>query len=152
MGRLSLGKRAEIETCCARITRSTRDSWLEAQMRWLTVLGFVLVSASGHAQINPQALTLAGLSDCITEAIATGSIDDSGPVIIYSCSDSKAKTLYNFLGRKVRAEIVQDRNGKFENRHFGNNACYHRVEDPGGKAADDFRCDLILAIGDILNE
>ena len=121
-------------------------------MRRLAVLCFVFVSASAHAQINPQALTVAGLSDCIKDAIATGSIEDSGPVIIYSCSEAKAKTLYNFLGRKVRAEIIQDRNGKFENRHFGNSACYHRVEDPGGKAADDFRCDLILAIGDILSE
>ena len=121
-------------------------------MRWLAVLFFVLVGTSGYAQINPQALTLAGVSDCIKEAITTGSIEDGGPIIIYSCSEAKAKTLYNFLGRKVRAEIVQDRNGKFENRQFGNNACYHRVEDPGGKAADEFRCDLILAIGDILSE
>jgi hypothetical protein len=121
-------------------------------MKWLAVLGFVFVSASAYAQINPQALTVAGLSDCIKDAIATGSIEDSSPVIIYSCSEAKAKTLYNFLGRKVRAEIIQDPNGKFENRHFGNSACYHRVEDPGGKAADDFRCDLILAIGDILSE
>lgn len=121
-------------------------------MRWLTILCFALVGTSAYAQINPQALTLAGLNECITEAITTGSVEDSGPVIIYSCSESKAKTLYNFLGRKVRAEVVQDRNGKFENRHFGNSACYHRVEDLGGKAADDFRCDLILAIGDILSE
>jgi hypothetical protein len=118
----------------------------------LAILCFVLVSAPAYAQVNPQALTLAGVSDCVQEAIATGSVEDSGSVIIYSCSEIKAKTLYNFLGRKVRAQIVQDRNGKFENRPFGNNACYHRVEDPSGKAADDFRCDLILAIGDILSE
>jgi hypothetical protein len=121
-------------------------------MRWLVVLCFVLVSASAHAQINPQALIVAALSDCIKEAIVKGSIEDGGPVIIYSCGEAKAKILYNFLGRNVRAQIAQDRNGKFENRHFGNNACYHRVEDPDGKAADDFRCDLILAIGDILSE
>ena len=121
-------------------------------MRWLVVLCFVLASALADAQINPQALTLAGVSDCIKEAIATGSVEDGGPAIIYSCSEAKAKTLYNFLARKVRAEIVQDRNGKFENRHFGNSACYHRVEDSSGKAADDFRCDLILAIGDVLSE
>jgi hypothetical protein len=108
---------------------------LEAPMRWLAILGFLFVSTSSLAQINPQ-----------------GSIEDGGPMIIYSCSEAKAKTLYNFLGRKVRAQVVQDRNGKFENRQFGNNACYHRVEDPDGKAADDFRCDLILAVGDILSE
>src|ERR1700720_1770482 len=125
-------------------------SWLEAQMKWLAVLCLVLVSASGHAQINPQALTLAGVSDCVKEAIVAGSVEDSGSMIIYSCSDTKAKTLYNFLGRKVRAQIVQDRNGKFENRHFGNSACYHRIEDQSGKAADDFRCDLIMTIGDVL--
>jgi hypothetical protein len=121
-------------------------------MRWLAAFCFVLVNASCYAQINPQALTLAAVSDCLKEAITTGATEDSGPVIIYSCSEAKAKTLYNFLGRKVRAQIVQDRNGKFENRQFGNNACYHRVEDPGGKAADEFRCDLILAIDDILSE
>jgi hypothetical protein len=121
-------------------------------MRWLAILCFVFVSPASYAQINPQALTLAGLSDCLKEALVTGSVDDSGPVIVYSCSEAKAKTLYNFLGRKVRAQVVQDRNGKFENRQFGNNACYHRVEEPDGKTADDFRCDLILTIGDILSE
>ena len=121
-------------------------------MRWFAVLCFVLASTSSYGQINPQALTLAGVSDCLKEAITTGAVEDSGPVIIYSCSEAKAKTLYNFLSRKVRAQIVQDRNGKFENRQFGNNACYHRVEDSGGKAADEFRCDLILAVGEILNE
>jgi hypothetical protein len=121
-------------------------------MRWLAILGFLFVSTLSHAQINPQALTIAGLNDCLKEALVTGSVEDSGPVITYSCSETKAKTLYNFLDRKVRAQIVQDRNGKFENRQFGNNACYHRVEDPNGKAADDFRCDLVLAIGDILSE
>jgi hypothetical protein len=122
------------------------------QMRWLATLCFVFVGTASYAQINPQALTLAGLGDCLKEALVTGSVDDSGGVIVYSCSGAKAKTLYNFLGRKVRAQIAQDRNGKFENRQFGNNACYHRVEESDGKAADDFRCDLILTIGDILSE
>jgi len=120
--------------------------------RWLVVIGFVLVATPGHAQINPQALTVAGVSDCIKEAIGTSSVEDNGSVIIFSCDAAKAKTLYNFVGRKVRVQIVQDRNGKFENRPFGNNACYHRIEDASGKAADEFRCDLILAIGDILRD
>jgi len=113
---------------------------------------FALISSSSYAQINPKGLTLAGVSDCLKEAIGTSSVEDNGSVIVFSCSAAKAKTLYNFIGRKVRAEVVQDRNGKFENRQFGNNACYHRVEDPNGKAADDFRCDLIMAIGDALSE
>ena len=116
------------------------------------VMSFVLAGVPGYAQISPQALTLAGLNDCIKEALDAGSVEDDGTILIFSCSAAKAKTLYNFLGRKVRAEVVQDRNGKFENRHFGNNACYHRVEDPNGKSADEFRCDLILAIGDILSD
>lgn len=120
--------------------------------RWITVVCLALTAVPGYAQINPQALTMAGVSDCIKEAIDTSSVEDGGSVIIYSCGLAKAKTLYNFLGRKVHAQIVQDRNGKFENRQFGNNACYHRIEDPNGKAADDFRCDLILAVGDVLGE
>jgi hypothetical protein len=113
---------------------------------------FVLVAASAHAQIGPKEFTLAGVSDCIKEAIGTSSVEDNGPVIIFSCSATRAKTLFSFLGRKVRVEVVQDRNGKFENRQFGNSACYHRIEEPSGKAADDFRCDLILTIGDALSE
>jgi hypothetical protein len=120
--------------------------------RFAMVIWFVLASVPSHAQISPQALTLAGVNDCIKEAISSGSVEDDGAVLIFSCSATKAKILYNFLGRKVPAQVVQDRNGKFENRHFGNNACYHRVEDPTGKAADEFRCDLILAIGDVLSE
>jgi hypothetical protein len=118
------------------------------------VLGICLaiVSMPGHAQVGPKELTLAGMSDCIKEAIGNSSVEDNGSIIIFSCSTAKAKTLFNFLGRKVRLEVVQDKNGKFENRQFGNNACYHRVEEPGGKAADDFRCDLILTVGDVLSD
>jgi hypothetical protein len=116
------------------------------------VFCFAIVAVPGHAQISPKEMTIAGMSDCIKDAIGTNSIEDNGPIIVFSCSTAKAKTLYNFLGRKVRAEVVQDKNGKFENRQFGNNACYHRIEEPGGKAADDFRCDLVLTIGDVLND
>jgi hypothetical protein len=112
------------------------------------VLGFALVAFSANAQTGPQTITLAGMVDCIKEATTAGSVEHDGNVIIFSCAAAKAKTLYNFLGRKVRAEVVLDRNGKFENRQFGNSACYHQVEDPGGKSTDEFRCDLIMAIGD----
>jgi len=120
--------------------------------RWGVTICFMLVTASGYTQVNPQALTLAGVSDCMKEAIGTSSVEDNGSAIVFSCSAAKAKTLYNFLGRKVHAQIVQDRNGKFENRQFGNSACYHRIEDPNGKVADDFRCDLTLVVGDILSD
>ena len=120
--------------------------------RFALVIGLAIVAVPGHAQISPKDLTLSGMSDCIKEAIGTSSVEDNGSIIIFSCSTAKAKTLFNFLGRKVRLEVVQDKNGKFENRAFGNNACYHRIEEPGGKAADDFRCDLILTIGDVLSD
>ena len=92
--------------------------------RWMVIAYLALVPASIQAQINPQALTLAGVNDCIKEAIGTSSVEDSGSVIIYSCSAVKAKALYNFVGRKAH----------------------------NGKPADDFRCDLILGIGDVLSE
>ena len=120
--------------------------------RLVIIICFLLVTAPSHAQIGAKELTLAGVSDCIKEAIGTSSVENTGPVILFFCNAAKAKTLYNFLGRKVRAEVVQDSNGKFENRQFGNNACYHRIEDPSGKAADDFRCDLFLTIGDALGD
>ena len=122
-------------------------------MTRLTALAFVMTYAAtaAHAQIGPKSMTLSGISDCVAEAIATSSVEDNGSVLIFSCSATKAKALFNFLGRKVRAEVVQDRNGKFENRQFGNSACYHRVADQAGKAADEFRCDLIMAIGDALS-
>ena len=116
------------------------------------VISFVLISASVNAQTNPQAMILSGLSDCIKDAIATSSVKANGDILIFSCSAAKAKILYNFIGNKIQAEVVLDRNGKFDNRQFGNNACYHRVEDQSGKAADEFRCDLILTIGDTLGE
>ena len=116
------------------------------------VILFVLIAASVDAQTDSQAMILSGLSDCIRDAIATSSVKVNDDILIFSCSAGKAKILYNFLGNKIPAEVVLDRNGKFENRQFGNNACYHRVEDQGGKAADEFRCDLILAIGDTLSE
>src|ERR1700680_447799 len=100
--------------------------------RLMIMICFVLVTAPSHAQIGAKELTLAGMSDCIKEAIDTSSVESTGAAIILFCTAAKARTLYNFLGRKVHAEVVQDSNGKFENRPFGNNECYHRIEDPGG--------------------
>ncbi len=121
-------------------------------IRLAVVSCVAFVATSSYAQINVRTLTLAGVSDCMTEAIATNSVEDEGPVIVFSCNAGRAKTLYNFLGRRIRTEVVQDRNGKFENRQFGNSACYHRVEDQSGKTVDEFRCDLIMPIGDLLSE
>jgi hypothetical protein len=112
----------------------------------------MLVTVSSYAQVSSKDFALAGVSDCMKDAISTNSMEDNGTAIIFSCSAAKAKALYGFLGRKIRVEVVQDRNGKFENRQFGNNACYHRIADPSGKAADDFRCDLLLMIGDALSD
>lgn len=109
-------------------------------------------TAPAAAQINTRTLTLAGVSDCIAEAIATKSVDEDGIAIVFSCTDAKARTLYNFLGRKIQAEVVEDRNGKFENRAFGNSACYHRIVDQSGQAADEFRCDLVIAVGEALGQ
>jgi hypothetical protein len=118
-------------------------------------IGFAVMAFAatpGAAQINATTLTLAGVSDCIAEAIASNAVEGDGAVVIFSCTAAKARTLYNFLGKKVRAEVVQDRNGKFENRRFGNSACYHHIEDASGDAADEFRCDLVMAIGEALGE
>jgi hypothetical protein len=116
------------------------------------VAGAILsvVSASVHAQISPQALTSSGITDCIKEAIGNSSVEQNGNALFFSCSEAKAKVLFNLLARKIQLEVVQDRNGKFENRQFGNNACYHRIEDATGKPTDDFRCDVVVLIGDSL--
>jgi hypothetical protein len=122
-------------------------------MKRLVLLSFItLVAAPAHAQISAKELTLAGISDCVKEAIGTSSVEDGGGIVIFSCNAAKAKILFNFLGRKVPIDVVQDKNGKFENRPFGNNACYHRIEDASGKAADEFRCDVIVTIGELLGE
>jgi len=131
----------------------TRGRRLDTYVRGLAfIAGLAFVTAPGYAQIGARELTMAAVSDCIKEAIGTGSVENNGPVVIFFCSAAKARTLYNFLGSKVHADVVQDSNGKFENREFGNNACYHRIEEPSGKAADDFRCDLLLTIGDALSD
>ena len=110
------------------------------------VILFVLIAASVDAQTDSQAMILSGLSDCIRDAIASSSVKANGDLLIFSCSNAKA------IGNKIPTEVVLDRNGKFDNRQFGNNACYHRVEDQNGKATDEFRCDLMLTIGDKLSE
>jgi hypothetical protein len=118
----------------------------------VAILGLVLLSAPGQAEVGAKDLTLAGVGDCLREAVSANSLEDGGDAIILSCRAEKARILFNILARKTRAEAVQDKNGKFENRQFGNNACYHRIEDPDGKPANDFRCDLILVTGDALKE
>lgn len=95
---------------------------------------------------------MAGLTDCITEAITANSVVHDGSPIIVSYDMANVKTLYNFVGKKIRTEVIYDRNGKFENRQFGNSACYHRIEDKSGKTADEFRCDLVMATGQILGD
>jgi hypothetical protein len=120
--------------------------------RLTATICFVFVAASACAQISPRAMTFSAVRDCLNDAISNSSVEDNGTVLVFSCTAAKAKILYNFLGRKIRTEVVQDRNGRFENRQFGNNACYHRVEDQSGKAADEFRCDLMVAIGEELSD
>ena len=105
-----------------------------------------------QAEVGSKDMTLAGISDCMKEAMSSSTVEDGGDAIILSCNAEKAKVLFNFLGKKVRAEVVQDKNGKFENRAFGNNACYRRIEDSNGTASNEFRCDLILVIGEALKE
>jgi hypothetical protein len=118
----------------------------------LAHMTLALMAPSARAQVTPQSMTLSGVSDCIKDAIATGSVEGNGNILQFSCNAARAKALYNFLGRKIRAEVVQDRNGKFENRQFGNSACYHRIEDQAAKAVDEFRCDLIMVVGDAIRE
>jgi len=120
--------------------------------RLAMIFCLVMMTTPGHTQIGAKELTLAGVSDCIKEAIGTGAVESNGPIVIFSCSAAKARILYNFLGAKIHADVVHDSNGKFDNRQFGNSACYHRTEDPSGKPADDFRCDLLLTIGDALSD
>lgn len=125
-------------------------------MKTLICLTFLLsaiaLSHPVRAQVGAKDLTLAGLSDCVKEAMGAGSIEDAGGAVVLSCNAEKAKVLFNFLGKKVLAQVVEDKNGKFENRPFGNNACYHRIEDSSGKSANEFRCDLILVTGDVLKD
>jgi len=122
-------------------------------MRRVAGLSCVMfVATSSYAQINERTLTVAGLTDCITEAITADSVVNDGSAIIFSCNMGDAKTLYNFVGKKIPTEMIYDRNGKFENRQFGNSACYHRIADKNGKTADEFRCDLVMAIGEILGD
>jgi hypothetical protein len=116
----------------------------------VAILALTLLSAPGQAEVGAKDLTLAGVGDCLKEAISANALEDAGDAMILSCRAEKARTLFNILARKVRVEAVQDKNGKFENRQFGNNACYHRIEDPDGKPANDFRCDLVLVTGDAL--
>ncbi len=119
-------------------------------IRTATIATALLLSTSAYAQFGPLAMTSSGISDCMREAIGSSSVEQNGGALFFSCSETRAKVLFNLLARKIQVEVIQDRNGKFENRVFGNNACYHRIEDAMGKQADDFRCDLILLIGDSL--
>jgi hypothetical protein len=111
-----------------------------------------LIAVSADAQISSRTMTLSAISDCIKDVIAANAVEDNGGVLIFPCTAARAKALYNFLGQKIRTDVVQDRNGKFENRPFGNNACYHRIEDQNGKSADEFRCDLVMTVGDELKD
>jgi hypothetical protein len=126
------------------------SAFLGLEIRIVAIVSALLFSISARAQIGPQAVTSSGISDWMDEAIGNSAVEQDGNAIYFSCFDTKAKILFNRLSRKVRVEVIQDRNGKFENRLFGNNACYHRIEDTTGKRADDFCCDLILLIADLL--
>lgn len=118
----------------------------------LATLPLLLIAAPAGTQTGPQSMTVAAFMECLKDAVSGGDVDQGDGIVAFSCSAAKAKVLYNFLGRKIKAEIVNDRNGKFENRQFAGSACYHRIADDAGKTVDDFRCDLILAVGDALQD
>jgi hypothetical protein len=74
--------------------------------RLAAVLCFILVAASVDAQTDPQAMMLSGLSDCIKDAIGISSVEVNSDSVIFSCNAARAKILYNFLGKKIRAEVI----------------------------------------------
>jgi len=110
--------------------------------KFALVICLLLVSASSHAQLATE-FTIAGVTDCMKEAIETNSVENSGGVVVFSCNTVKARTLFNFLGRKIRIEVVQDKNGKFENRQLETTRVTTGSKIPAAKAADEFRCDLV---------
>ncbi|WP_315739234.1 MULTISPECIES: hypothetical protein [unclassified Bradyrhizobium] len=117
--------------------------------KFIMFICLALPSVSAAAEVGSKDLIVASINDCLKEAVSAGGLEDGGDAIILACKGDKAHVLFNMLGGKIRAEIVQDKNGKFENRPFGNNTCYHRIEDAGGKTSDEFRCDLVLVTGDV---
>ncbi|WP_315705408.1 MULTISPECIES: hypothetical protein [unclassified Bradyrhizobium] len=116
--------------------------------KFILFICLALPSASA-AEVGRKELIFAGVNDCLKESVSAGGLEDGGDAIILACKGDKARVLFNMLGGKIQSEVVQDKNGKFENRPFGNNACYRRVEDAGGKTSDEFRCDLVVVTGDV---
>jgi hypothetical protein len=152
-----MGRRNARSVNCGRtgqgVVRTVGEAMRTSSATYCVALAVAAFAATpAAAQVDARTLTLAGVSDCLSQALAKNAVEDEGGAISFSCTDAKARTLYNFLGKKIHTEVIQDRNGKFENRAFGNSACYHRIEDQSGNTADEFRCDLILAIGEALGE
>ena len=116
------------------------------------IICLAVPSVCAGAEVGWKDLVVASMSDCLKEAMAAAALEDGGDAIILACRGDKARILFNMLGEKIHAELVQDKNGKFENRPFGNNTCYHRIEDAGGKPSNEFRCDLVLVTGDALKD
>ena len=131
-----------------------RKNWMASLVDSVSEADLIFLDPDNGMQgrrLTPRHVALAEIV-ALRRQDSSSSVKANDDLLIFSCSNAKAKILYNFLGNKIPAEAVLDRNGKFDNRQFGNNACYQRVEDQNGKATDEFRCDLILTIGDKLSD
>jgi hypothetical protein len=59
--------------------------------RLIFVIYLVLASAQSPSEIGEKELALAGVNDCIREAIGASSVAGNGPVIVHFCGSDKSQ-------------------------------------------------------------
>lgn len=91
-------------------------------------------------------------ASCITQSVEANRISKNGEYVQFACVGSSAKKMFDQLSRSVASQIVDDQNGTFDNRPFGQSACYHGIKGANGNSDSWFRCDLNLEIGAPLDQ
>ena len=110
-------------------------------------------SNSAGAQVSESSSMVEMYTACINEGIAAGEISlRPASFIRFSCQGDTAEVFFKKLSQyHLESSEVTNKSGKFENRAFYDpDTCWHKIENPDGSTANEYRCNINLRGADTL--
>lgn len=113
----------------------------------------LMSSNSAGAQISASSSMVEMYTTCIKEGIASGEASLRGSNFIrFVCHGDTAEVFFKKLGQyHIESDEVANKLGKFQIRTIDEpDKCWHKIENPDGSAANEYRCNINLHGADAL--
>ena len=125
-----------------------------ARFRIICAALISLVSSnSAGAQISATSSMVEMYATCIKESIAAGEISLRNSVFIrFVCHGETAEVFFKKLNQyNLESSEATNKLGKFQIRAlYEPSKCWHKIENPDGSAANEYRCNISLRGADAL--